>query len=190
MDRNRCRRRVCRVGCSVCFFHRRDDRLDLSGGSMNRASRRHSLLSGKRFALAAALAGLAVAAPAHAQRLVYKSPSDPALPQAGFFLGFAGSYNSVDFGTQNVFAVGTSNVYQGGTLVSTGSASGPANIYMGSESTFAPSVQGGYFQQFTDSNWLWGAKFSYSYLNATSTVTNALLPQAGTTTPVGGCSHC
>jgi len=157
---------------------------------MDRALRCRSLLSGKRFAVAAALAGLAVAAPAHAQQLVYKSPSNPTLPQAGFFLGLGGSYNSVDFGTQNVFAVGTSNVYQGGALVSTGSASGPANIYMGSESTFAPSVQGGYFQQFTDSNWLWGAKFSYSYLNATSTVTNALLPQAGTTTPVGGCSHC
>ena len=153
---------------------------------MNQALRRHSLLLGPWLVMAAALGGLAIAAPARAQQLVYKSPSDPALPQAGFFLGLGGSYNSVNFGTQNVYAVGTSDVYQGGVLASTGSASGPANIYMGSEFTFAPAVQAGYFQKFTDSNWLWGAKFSYSYLNATSTVTNALLPQTGTTTPVGG----
>lgn len=100
---------------------------------MNQALRRHSLLLGPWFVMAAALGGLAIAAPARAQQLVYKSPSDPALPQAGFFLGLGGSYNSVNFGTQNVYAVGTSDVYQGGVLASTGSASGPANIYMGSE---------------------------------------------------------
>ena len=57
------------------------------GGAMNQALRRHSLLLGPWFVMAAALGGLAIAAPARAQQLVYKPPSDPALPQAGFFLG-------------------------------------------------------------------------------------------------------
>jgi hypothetical protein len=53
---------------------------------------------------------------------------------------------------------------------------------MDSQTTFAPSVQGGYFQRFSGSDWLWGVKFSYGYLQATSTVPNALLPQAGSFT--------
>jgi hypothetical protein len=32
---------------------------------------------------------------------------------------------------------------------------------------------------------LWGAKFAYSYLGATSIVRNELLPQAGSITPTG-----
>ena len=107
------------------------------------------------------------------------------VPRAAFFIGLGGSYNVANFGTQNVYAVGTSNVYQNGVLTSSGSAAGPAEIYMGSETAAAFSVQGGYFQNFYGSNWLWGAKFAYSYLGATSTVRNALLPQAGSFTPTG-----
>jgi hypothetical protein len=107
------------------------------------------------------------------------------VPTAGWFIGLGGSYNAVTFGTQNVYAVGTSDVYQNGILASSGSAAGPANIYMSPESTLAFSVQGGYFQKFSDSNWLWGAKFAYSYLGATSTVRNALLPQTGSFTATG-----
>jgi hypothetical protein len=113
--------------------------------------------------------------------------SSPAsnVPDTALFLGLGGSYNAFNFGTQNVYAVGTSNVFQNGILTSTGSAAGPANVYIGPGSTLAFSVQGGYFQKFLGSNWLWGAKFAYSYLGATSNVRNALLPQAGSFTATG-----
>ena len=107
------------------------------------------------------------------------------VPRTALFIGLGGSLTAVNFGTQDVFAVGTSNVYQNGLLSSTGSASGPATIDMGVEPTFAPSVQVGYFRKFSGSDWLWGAKFSYSYLGVTSTVRNALLPQAGSKTATG-----
>jgi hypothetical protein len=112
-------------------------------------------------------------------------PLDSVIPNTALFIGLGGSYNSMNFGTQNVYAVGTSDVYQNGVLASSGSAAGPANIYIGSESGFAPSVQAGYFQRLSGSDWLWGAKFSYSYLNATAVVRNALLPQAGSFTATG-----
>lgn len=107
------------------------------------------------------------------------------VPNAGFFAGLGGSVNSMNFGNQSIYAVGTSNVYQGSTLTSSGSAAGPASIYVSSQTTLAPAVQGGYFQKFSGSDWLWGAKFSYSYLGTTSTVRNALLPQAGSFTATG-----
>ena len=84
------------------------------------------------------------------------------VPRSGFSVGVGGSYNSMNFGTQDLYAIGTSNVYQNGTLVATGYAAGPGTVNMPSESTFAPSVQAGYFQHFANSPWLWGAKFSYS----------------------------
>lgn len=111
--------------------------------------------------------------------------SSTTVPQAAFFMGLGGSYNVANFGTQNVYAVGTSDVYQNGVLTSSGSAAGPADVYLGSAANFAFSMQGGYFQKFPGSNWLWGAKFAYSYLGATANVRNALLPQAGSFTPTG-----
>ena len=111
--------------------------------------------------------------------------SPPSLvPASGFFIGLGGSYNSVNFGTQDVYAVGTSNVFQAGVLTSFGSAAGPASIYMSPESNLGFTVQGGYFQKFSNSDFLWGAKFAYSYLGTSAAVRNALLPQAGSFTTV------
>jgi hypothetical protein len=70
-------------------------------------------------------------------------------------------------------------------LASSGSASGPASIFINSESNFAFSAQGGYFQKFSGSNWLWGAKFAYRDLATTSAVRNALFPQTGSFTATG-----
>jgi hypothetical protein len=107
------------------------------------------------------------------------------VPKAALFVGVGGGYNSVNFGNQDVFAVGTSNVYQNGTLIASGSAAGPANVYMASQSNFAPSAQVGYFQHFTDSTWIWGGKFAYSYPGTTSATQNAILPQVGSFTAGG-----
>ncbi|WP_431281455.1 hypothetical protein ACQW02_18875 [Humitalea sp. 24SJ18S-53] len=89
---------------------------------------------------------------------------------------------STSFGDQDVYAVGTSDVYQHGALVSRGTAAGPATVPMGRQTDFAPSVQAGYFRHFNDSRWIWGGKASYSNLASSDTVTDARLPQAGSFT--------
>jgi hypothetical protein len=114
------------------------------------------------------------------------APPASSVPASAFFVGLGGSFSSANFGTQDVYAVGTSSVFQNGALTSTGSAAGPGSVDMTSELVLSPSVQAGYFQKFSGSNWLWGAKFSYIHLGATSTVNNVLIPQAGSNTPVGG----
>ena len=108
------------------------------------------------------------------------SPST--VPRSALFVGLGGSYNSVNFGNQNVYAQGVSNIYLNGALVAVGSAGGPADPFISTQSTFAPAAQVGYFRHFADSNWLWGVKFSYSYLQATSTNQNVVIPQVGSFT--------
>ena len=62
--------------------------------------------------------------------------------------------------------------------------SGAHQYSHGRQFAFAPSFQGGYFQRFGVSDWLWGAKLSYNYLGATSTNTNSIIPQFGTYTTI------
>jgi opacity protein-like surface antigen len=106
------------------------------------------------------------------------------VPNSAFFLGLGGSANWIHFTDQHVYAIGTSNVYSDGILVASGSAQGPTNIGMNGRFAFAPSFQGGYFQRFGASDWLWGAKLSYNYLGSTSTNTNSIIPQFGTYTTI------
>jgi hypothetical protein len=101
------------------------------------------------------------------------------MPKAGFFVGFGGSYNVINTVNQNNYTAGVSNVIQGGTQVAAGQAGGSADLHMDADQRFAPVVQAGYFQHFPDSEWIWGARFSYSYLNSTSTKQNLFIPQAG-----------
>ena len=139
-------------------------------------------------AVAAALTAIGTAgAQAQSASMYFKAPDPGAsmVPASAFFLGLGGGYNAMNFGNQNVYAVGTSNVFENGVQTSSGSAAGPAMIGMNSASGLAPMVQGGFFQKFSGSEWLWGGKFSYSYLNGNATVRNALLPQAGSFTATG-----
>jgi hypothetical protein len=108
-------------------------------------------------------------------------PGD-SVPNAALFIGLGGSYNSVHFSDQNIYAQGVSVVTLGGTLVAFGSAGGPADPYSNTQSTFAPTAQAGFFQHFAGSKWLWGAKFSYSYLGATATNQSVIIPQVGSFT--------
>ena len=100
-------------------------------------------------------------------------PTGSPAPNSAFFLGLGASANWTNFGHQHVYAIGTSNVYTDGVLSASGSVQGPTNIFMDSRFAFAPSLQGGYFQRFGASDWLWGAKLSYNYLGATSTNTTS-----------------
>ena len=104
------------------------------------------------------------------------------VPDRAFFAGLGASYNMVNLGTQNIYAVGTSDNYQSGTLVSSGTAAGPGTVSLGSLGTASPLVQLGYFQHFAGSAWLWGAKFSYTDLRARATSNDADIPQYGSFT--------
>lgn len=107
------------------------------------------------------------------------------VPQAGFFLGLGGSYNST-FLNRYFNGTGVSNIYLTGALVGTGIAGGPATPFHDLFSTFAPVAQTGYFQHFHHSNNLLGIKFLYKYLGSTSTENNIVSPQVGSFTTIGG----
>jgi hypothetical protein len=104
------------------------------------------------------------------------------VPQSAFFAGLGGSVNSLGFEEQNIYAQGVSNIYLGGTQVAYGSAGGPATPSLDSKTSFAPTAQAGYFQHFGGSEWLWGAKVTYSYLNSNSNQRNLVVPQVGSFT--------
>jgi hypothetical protein len=142
-------------------------------------------------AFVVAAAGLIAAGVANADAQSSSSPAGGSeqgssnastVPRSGFFVGLGGSSNSVTFGSQNIYAQGVSNVYQNGSLVAFGSAGGSADPYLASQSTLAPTAHAGYFQHFAGSSWLWGVRLSYSYLGATSSNPNVVIPQAGSFT--------
>lgn len=109
---------------------------------------------------------------------------EPIVPWSSSFVGLGGSFNSLNF-DQNMFARGTGNVYQGGALVAVGKAGGPAGLRQGTELTFAPAAQMGYFSHFAESDWLWGAKLFYANPAATAT-TRDIDPQAGMLNTLSG----
>lgn len=101
------------------------------------------------------------------------------VPQKGFFVGAGGSLNFSTFPDQDVFGQGLSKIYSGDTLVARGEAGGSTSPDLSAQTDIAPMAQLGYFERFAGSNWLWGAKFTYNYLNASATQDNFLIPQAG-----------
>jgi hypothetical protein len=122
----------------------------------------------------AIVASLGVSVSAVAQNL-------SSVPRNAFYAGIGGGYVSAHFGTQSLYAIGTSNAYnnENGSLLATGYAAGPGSVSMPNKSTFGPSANVGYFQHFAGGDWLWGAKVSYTYVGARSTVDNVRLPQMG-----------
>lgn len=98
---------------------------------------------------------------------------------SGFFAGIGGSYNSVRVDSV-LSGSGVTDIYSGAQLVAIGVAGGPAAPIRQTDTTFAPVVQAGYFQNLGNSRFLWGAKFSYKYLGLTLTETNIDAPQVGT----------
>jgi opacity protein-like surface antigen len=113
------------------------------------------------------------------------APLGSAIPRAGFFIGLGGSYNSVAF-DQDLYAIGLSDVYSGTTLVARGHAEGPADSFHTRQARFSPEAQLGYFRNFGDSNWLWGAKFKYKYSGTEATDRGMIVPQNGSQIPTNG----
>jgi len=115
-------------------------------------------------------------------------PAQSLVPDSGVLLGAGASYNRVGFDDQSIYATGLSNVYENGVLVANGAATGGTGVGVDSDDTVAPLVQLGYFQHFPESDWLWGAKFSYAYLGASSSADNLLVPQSGAFNSSNGAS--
>jgi hypothetical protein len=104
------------------------------------------------------------------------------VPASAFFVGLGGSVNSLGYEDQNIYAQGISAIFLNGTQVATGSAGGPTTPSLDTRTTLAPTAQAGYFQHFSGSQWLWGGKITYSYLNANSTDSRVRDPQVGSFT--------
>lgn len=101
------------------------------------------------------------------------------VPKSGFYGGLGGNYSFVDFSQVDANTLGLSEVYINGNKIQKGSANGPFTIIPDAESKLGPTIQVGYFQKFTKSNWLWGSKLSYSYVGTTSTSPVLEIPQYG-----------
>jgi opacity protein-like surface antigen len=104
------------------------------------------------------------------------------VPTSAFYVGVGAGFNSTNFSNQNIFAQGVSNIYQNGIQVASGQAGGPTDPTLNSQTGFSPTVQAGYYQHFSGSDWLWGAKISYTSLGITSTDQNVVVPQVGSFT--------
>jgi hypothetical protein len=107
-------------------------------------------------------------------------------PPAAFYIGVGAGVQANDFGTQDLYAIGTANVSRGGAPLSSGSAAGPGSIGTHTETVVAPTVQAGFYQRIGEGDWLWGATLSYAYLGAAAKASNVLLPQAGAFTNADG----
>jgi hypothetical protein len=106
--------------------------------------------------------------------------SNLASPQSGFFLGAGGSGSSVSFFNQQVYAIGTSySPPYGNNTAQTGSALGSTSPSLDAKFGLAPLVQAGYYNHISHTDWIWGGKFSYSYVNLGSAQSALTIPQAG-----------
>jgi hypothetical protein len=132
------------------------------------------LIAGRIFTLSAFAADLP-------PRPMNPPPSDSLVPQSAFFVGLGGALDSANFGNQNVFGKGTSFTPPtlGHVTPQIGSAQGSTGLDLDTKTALAPTVQAGYFQHFAGTPWMWGGKFSYSYLDIGSAKGGLLIPQSG-----------
>ena len=152
----------------------------LAPGAHDHKPRLYAPASRHRLHAVLVFVGLSLASSAAAEA---QTSGDSALvPNRAFFTGIGGSSNFVNLGTQNVYAIGTSDNYEDSALVSSGTAAGPGTVSLNSPRTVSPTWEVGYFQHFGDSALLWGAKLSYSDLHARATSEDANIPQFGSFT--------
>lgn len=130
------------------------------------------------------LIGLPVAAQETVQQQQAQPPaqsSSTMVPTSAFYGGVGLGAAITSYGSQYVYNQGISQIYKNGVLTSTGIAEGPAipNPYLPATGSVIPTAQLGYFSKFKNSSWLWGAKFTYSYLGTSSTPQVLAIPQSG-----------
>lgn len=112
-----------------------------------------------------------------------QTSSTTLVPNAGVHFGLGLNLNSTAFKGQELEATGISDVTNTstGAFVNAGTAGGPpVGIDMANANGVSPTLQLGYFQKLKDSNYLWGIKFSYSYLGGTTATNDYIrVPQYG-----------
>jgi opacity protein-like surface antigen len=97
-----------------------------------------------------------------------------------FFAGVGAGLGLITSGEQSVVQQAPSNIFNRGVLVTTGQAGGPpVTPYLGAKADWVPLAQLGYFRHFGETDWLWGAKFSYIYQDKSLTEAPLLVPQTG-----------
>jgi opacity protein-like surface antigen len=130
---------------------------------------------------AALLSGTALSADLSASTLPTTSTSSTSIvPKSGLSIGVGGNLNVATFGQQNFYWAGTSNDYlDRGAQYGYGYAAWNTKVNLGPQFRVSPIGQINYFNHFGDTDWMWGGKFSYTYLNSRSNVSNVLIPQFG-----------
>ena len=102
------------------------------------------------------------------------------VPNSGLYVGLGIGANSSQFNGQTITGTGLTTDTIGGKSAN-GMGTGETGVTVPPARSISPSVQLGYFQKFKDSNYLWGTKFSYSYIGgAPATTYNVQIPQYGT----------
>lgn len=108
--------------------------------------------------------------------------SSPSLvPKSGLSLGLGGNLNLATFGQQNFYWAGVSNDYYDSNNIhyNYGYAGWNTKVNLTPQFRVAPIGQINYFNHFGDTEWIWGGKFAYTYLNSRSEVSNVGIPQFG-----------
>lgn len=103
------------------------------------------------------------------------------VPKSGLSLGLGGNLNLATFGQQNFYWAGTSTDYftNDGKAYGHGYAAWNTKVNLTPQFRVAPVGQINYFNHFGDSEWMYGGKFSYTYLNSRASVSNIGIPQFG-----------
>ena len=122
----------------------------------------------------------AVSIVSYASLSIAQQSTDSLVPNSGVYVGLGIDANSTQFNGQTLSGTGVTTDTIAGRSAS-GIGSGETGVVFGPAKSISPSIQVGYFQKFQDSSYLWGTKFSYSYIGGSPATTyNVQLPQYGT----------
>ena len=120
---------------------------------------------------------------------IQNSPQPPpseewSFPETSVFLGIGLGTSIVSYDTQYLYNLGLSRIYKNGELVAIGGADGPAipDPTFPASKSLAPAGQIGFYSRYKESNWIFGAKATYSFLNSYSNRKVLAIPQYGTST--------
>ncbi|MGD9545737.1 MAG: outer membrane beta-barrel protein [Methylocystis sp.] len=138
----------------------------------------------KRLLVGSALAAMAISDSVLALDLTMWGPESGAtiVPKSGLSIGVGGNLNVATFDRQNFFLAGTSNnTVQGLNSLRIGGGYAGWNIPVSltPQVRIAPIGQFNYFNHFGDSDWMWGVKGSYTYLNSAASAPQVFIPQFG-----------
>ncbi len=109
------------------------------------------------------------------------SSEEWSFPEESIFVGIGMGTSIITYDTQYVYNLGLSKIYENDELIAIGGADGPAipDPTFPSSMSFAPAAQIGFYSRYKESNWIYGAKATYSFLNSYSNREVLAIPQYG-----------